>query len=173
MVEFIEMQENDIVFLSELLNEPEIIASLHITAVSYDKWLEAYNNVWKEDPYEKHFIIYSDKNSVGWLKLNGFDSKEKAWISELAVSSKSRRQGIGMSAIKFAEEYVISKGFTKMGLWTQEDNIAAQALYKKCGYEVTFVKDDVYSDGIEGKSYRLEKILHTGLQAFSSVAKYK
>lgn len=163
MVEFIEMQENDILFLSELLNEPEIIASLHITTANYDEWLEIYNNYWKQDPDEKHFIIYSDKNPVGWLKLNGLDGKEQAWISELAVSSKALRQGIGTSAIKFAEEYVISKGFAKMGLWTQEDNIAAQALYKKCGYEITLVKDDVFNDGIEGKSYRLEKILNTAV----------
>jgi ribosomal protein S18 acetylase RimI-like enzyme len=159
MVELIEMQENDILFISELLNEKEIINSLHIVASNYDNWLETYNNHWKNDIYEKHFIIHSNKNPVGWLKLNGFDSKEQAWISMLVVSSKSQRQGIGTSAIKFAEEYVRLKGFNKMGLWTQEDNIAAQALYKKCGYEVTFVKDDIHNDGIEGKSYRLEKIL--------------
>lgn len=39
------------------------------------------------------------------------------------------------------------------------NNLAAQALYKKCGYELVFTKNDVYNDGDMGKSYMLEKNL--------------
>ncbi|MCL2158457.1 MAG: GNAT family N-acetyltransferase [Oscillospiraceae bacterium] len=96
---------------------------------------------------------------VAWLRINGLDDKHKAWISTLVVSGKSKRQGVGTYAVNFAEEYVRAKGFSKMGIHTQADNVAAKSLYEKCGYTVTEYKDGTYPDKTIGKSYTFEKDL--------------
>jgi ribosomal protein S18 acetylase RimI-like enzyme len=75
----------------------------------------------------------------------------------LVVSNKHHRQGVGTFAIQYAEEYVKSKGFNKMGIHTTEDNIIAQNLYKKCGYVITEYKDCTTGDGVARKGYTFEK----------------
>lgn len=54
----------------------------------------------------------------------------------LVVSRQYHRKGIGRYAIKFLEEFVSKKGFQKIGIHTTDDNIPAQNLYRKCGYDV-------------------------------------
>lgn len=136
-------------------------AVLHGNHISFNEWKEA--SFWN-DTDEQNFLICKGAIPFAWLRINGLDnpdSKEKAWISMLIVSDKSQRQGIGTFAIKFAEDYVKSKGFTKMGIHTSGDNIAAKNLYENCGYIITAHKDGNNPDGTISKNYTFEKVIST------------
>ena len=119
-------------------------------------WAEIFT--WN-DSDEKNFIIRIGDSPVAWLRVNGLNNDDIAWISMLVVDAKLHRQGVGTYAVNFAEEYIKSKGFKKVGIRTTEDNLTAQALYKKCGYIITEYGDCTNGDGMTRKGYMLEKIV--------------
>jgi ribosomal protein S18 acetylase RimI-like enzyme len=159
MLQFKDMREDDIVFITDLLNENNIVASLHNAVKDYQGWLETYNEHWKNDKDEKHFIIYSDEIPVGWLKINGLENEDTAWIAMLVVSSLHQQKGIGKCAISFSEEYLQAKGFQKIGIHTTDDNIVASKLYDKCGYNIIEHGECTTGDGANRMGYTFIKSL--------------
>lgn len=79
----------------------------------------------------------------------------------LAVEPKMQHQGIGTYAVKFAEDFIRSKGFLKIGIHTTDDNTPAQNLYKKCGYTITEHDECTTGDGLKRKGYTFVKELHS------------
>ena len=158
-ISFAVIEEKDMRFLSELLNNESILAALHNEKLSYDDWLDVYRKYWKNDTDEKHFIMFYDDKPVGWLKINGLDGNNTAWLSMLAVTPEYQRKGLGTKAVSFFEEYISDRGFYSVGINTTEDNSAAQSLYKKCGYEITERSESVMGDGSKMMSYTFFKEL--------------
>jgi ribosomal protein S18 acetylase RimI-like enzyme len=130
--------------------------TLHSKHVSLTEWQKILST---NDPDEENFLICKGAMPIAWMRLNGLDGKDIAWISMLAVCDKSHRKGIGTYAVNYAESYVKSRGFSKLGIQTTEDNISAIALFQKCGYIITVHKDGMYPDGTTGKSFVFEKEL--------------
>lgn len=162
-ISFREMQEKDILFISVLLNDRRVIASLHNAEMSYYEWLKTYNEYWKNDNDEKHFIIVDGQEPVGWMKLNGLEGNETAWIAMLVISPESQHKGIGRLAVQYAEDFIKVNGFSKTGIHTTEDNEIAQALYAKCGYVITEYGDCTTGDGAHRKGYTFMKdIINNG-----------
>ena len=160
-ISFNVLVEKDIQFLSALLNNESILAVLHNEKLSYDEWLDVYRKYWKNDTDEKHFIMFCEDNPAGWLKINGLEGNDTAWLSMLAVAPEYQRKGLGTKAVSFFEEYISDKGFYSAGINTTEDNSAAQNLYKKCGYEITERSESVMGDGSKMMSYTFFKDLKT------------
>lgn len=160
-ISFDVLEEKDMRFLSELLNDESILAALHNEKLSYDEWLDTYRKYWKNDTDEKHFILFLEGNPAGWLKINGLDGNGTAWLSMLAVTPEYQRNGLGTKAVSFFEEYISDKGFSSAGINTTEDNSAAQGLYKKCGYEITERSESVMGDGSKIMSYTFFKKIKT------------
>lgn len=155
------LEEKDIRFLTELLNNESIASALHGERLSYDEWLDVYRKYWKEDTDEKHFILLFEETPAGWFKINGLDGSGTAWLSMLAVAPDYQRRGLGSSAVAFFEKCISDRGFSSAGIHTTEDNSAAQGLYKKCGYEVTERSESVTGDGTKMMSYTFFKELKT------------
>lgn len=155
------LEEKDIKFLSNLLNDERILAALHSEKLSYDEWLDVYRKYWKNDTDEKHFIIFFEGMPAGWFKINGLDGNGTAWLSMIAVAPEYQRKGLGKAAVSFFEKYISDRGFSSAGIHTTEDNSAAQTLYKKCGYEVTERSESVTGDGSKMISYTFFKKLKT------------
>lgn len=155
------LEEKDIKFLSNLLNDERILAALHSEKLSYDEWLDVYRKYWKNDTDEKHFIIFFEGMPAGWFKINGLDGNGTAWLSMLAVVPEHQRKGLGKAAVSFFEKYISDRGFSSAGIHTTEDNSVAQNLYKKCGYEVTERSESVTGDGSKMISYTFFKKLKT------------
>ena len=153
------LEEKDMQFLSELLNNESILAALHNEKLSYDEWLDVYGKYWKNDTDEKHFIIFCEDKPAGWLKINGLDGNGTAWLSMLAVAPEYQRKGLGTKAVSFFEEYISDRGFSSVGINTTEDNSAAQKLHEKCGYEITERSESVMGDGSKMMSYTFFKKL--------------
>ena len=161
MITFRGLEEKDMHFLADLLNNESILAALHSEKLSYDEWLDVYRKYWKNDTDEKHFIIFLEDKPAGWFKINGLDGNDTAWLSMLAVTPKYQGKGLGTQAVSFFEEYISDRGFYSAGIHTTEDNSAAQKLYKKCGYEITEHSESVTGNGSRMMSYTFLKKLKT------------
>jgi len=130
---------------------------LHGEHISYADWQKILS---AEDSDEKHFLACKGAMPLACLRINGLKNDDKkAWISMLIVSDNAQNQGVGTFVVNFAEEYVKSLGFTKMGVQTTSDNCIAKKLYEKCGYIVAYMKENTYNDGISGENYVFEKDL--------------
>lgn len=128
--------------------------ALHGNSISLSEWKDILS---KKDTDEENFLICRGAIPCAWIKINGLNNKDMAWVSMLAVNDKYKHQGIGTFAINFAEEYIKSKGINKVGIHATEDNIIAQGLYKKCGYIITEYNDCTTGDGVARNHYTFVK----------------
>lgn len=133
---------------------------LHLGEVVYpDFYKEIEKMLLSHDPYEENFILYMGSLPCGWLKVNGLDNPDDAWISMMAVEPKYHRLGIGTVAVGYAEEFLRSRHKRRALVRTTEDNIAAYNLYKSCGFAVKKMFEDIASDGVKRKWTVFEKEL--------------
>jgi len=63
--------------------------------------------------------------------------KSVIYIDGLWTSPGFRRRGIAQALMGKAFEYQKETGAVEIRLYTGDDNIAAQELYKKCGLKIT------------------------------------
>lgn len=130
------------------------IEPLHGTTITCEEWCGWLS---QNDPDEAHFIIHKGAMPAAWLKLNGISGGETGWISMLAVDPPMQHKGAGKYAIEFSEQFFRSKGKKNVGIHTTEDNIPAQNLYKKCGYEITEYGECTTGDGMHRMGYTFIK----------------
>ena len=161
----IELKQFDVI--SATSEHAEFVSEIYKQNIEALHGGDIYN--WREifsynDPDEKNFIVYKNNLPTAWLRVNGLGNNDIAWISMLVISVKFQRQGIGTYAVKFAEEYIKSKGFKKVGIRTTEDNFAAKVLYKKCGYVITEYGDCTNGDGMTRKGCTFEKDIEKELE---------
>lgn len=74
-------------------------------------------------------------NRYGAEKLTPRAPKDKAYLSDVAVSPTQRGRGIGKELVNAAERAMANMGETIMYTHTKVDNEGAQILFEKCGYE--------------------------------------
>lgn len=131
--EIIPANTNDANIVQALFDEN--LEALHCESIGLREWRELLA---ASDPDEKHLLICKQNIPVGYMKINGLLNKDTAWIGMLFISKKYQRQGSGTGAIAFAENFIKSQGFSRIRIQTTDDNIAARALYEKCGYSGLF-----------------------------------
>ncbi len=134
MYKFKSFEKENIPFIYELMLEPNNLSSLHTDVIPLEEWQKSFAE--PKDTDEENFIVYKNDIPCAWLKLNGLQNKDVAWISMLVVSDKIKHQGIGQSAIEFAVGYLKQRGYKQIKLQTTEDNLPAIKLYTKCGFSV-------------------------------------
>jgi len=147
------MQNEHIDFVAAIITSNQNKAALHLGDRGIPAWREIFmaNLV---DPDEANFMIYNKGTPVAWLKLCGMQNENaKAAISMLVVHEDYQRQGIGKFAVCFAEDYVVSKGFTALTIHTTTDNAAAYACYKNLGYAIVKESGHMTDDGVARCGY--------------------
>ena len=127
-------EKENIPFVCELMSEPNNISALHTDAIPLEEWQKSFAE--PQDTDEENFIVYENDIPCAWLKLNGLQNNDIAWISMLVVSDKFKHQGVGQYAIEFAISYLKQRGYKQIKLQTTEDNLPAMKLYTKCGFAV-------------------------------------
>ena len=111
------------------------------TAVDVSPYTKQYGpdemdyNTFISNPDKAVFFAYVDEELAGQVRMvkywNGY-----AYIDDVAVDTKFRRQGVGRALIERAIEWARSKGFPGLMLETQNNNVAACKLYEACGFEL-------------------------------------
>ncbi|AMC33841.1 GNAT family N-acetyltransferase [Janthinobacterium sp. B9-8] len=91
------------------------------------------------DQYLFEIIGKDNLTTVGfiWFAVTLEKGVRIAFVYDLAIKAAHRRQGYAKRAFKAIEALVNDLGLTRIGLHVFGQNLAAQALYKHLGYEVT------------------------------------
>jgi streptothricin acetyltransferase len=114
---------------------------IHYTVVDVHPYIKQYPSnetdfsKYLSNPDQTVFFAYLDDELVGQIGImkhwNGY-----AYIDDLVVDSKHRKQGIGRALIQRAMEWTKSKGRPGIMLETQNNNVAACRFYESCVFEL-------------------------------------
>ena len=128
------LEKEDINFIYNLISEENNLSALHTDVISLEEWQKSFAE--PQDADEENFIVYKNDFQCAWLKLNGLQNKDVAWISMLVVSNEFKHQGVGKFAVEFAIQYLKQRGYKQVKLHTTEDNLVAIGLYSKCEFSI-------------------------------------
>jgi len=114
---------------------------LHIERQSFpDPWTEQMFA--DELQYYDYFGAFDGERLVGYI---GFSYVlDEGEIRNIAVDPEFRRVSIATQLLEIAEHLARSQSVSAISLEVRESNIAAIALYKRCGYEVLGIRPNYY-----------------------------
>jgi ribosomal protein S18 acetylase RimI-like enzyme len=78
-------------------------------------------------------LIAEDTKIIGALMV-GHDG-HRGWLYYVAVDPSRRKQGIGRTLVKAAEEWLAAQGMAKAQLMVRESNSHVAEFYERLGYE--------------------------------------
>jgi len=126
---------NDLDGISNLFN-------LYRIFYKQDSDLEGAKRYIKEriESNESVIFVVKDKDTyVGFTQLYptfSSISMKRAWIlNDLYVEAEARKRGVGEMLLQKAKDYALATGANGISLSTAPDNLSAQSLYEKNGYE--------------------------------------
>lgn len=159
-LEIKKITKNDYEFLYVLMNNSSIMKALNEVSTSIEDWKNAMMH-WENDEDEENYIIYSNDTPIGWISINNLiSSDQEAFIKILAILPESQKNGIGAYAVKYITDYLTNKGFKKISLYTDKENINAQKCYTKCGFKVQQILIDTMSNGNTVERYKMSSNLY-------------
>jgi [ribosomal protein S18]-alanine N-acetyltransferase len=100
-----------------------------------------------ENPVSRGWVAKVDGRIAAMLVL--WFIIDEAHVATIAVHPDFRRQGIGEQILLCALRSVKSEGAQRAFLEVRAGNIAAQAMYKKYGFEVAGLRRGYYRDNNE------------------------
>ncbi len=92
-----------------------------------------------DSAHQHLYTIELDGEPAGdlWLSSDPRLAAGAGFICDLYIAEEFRRRGIATEAMRLLEGEVTRLGLNGLSLHVFGDNLAARALYKKLGYEVT------------------------------------
>ena len=80
-------------------------------------------------------IIYENDNKIGvlWVQVK----EHKAFIFDFVIDEAFRGKGYGKQALAAMDEKLLSMNVESVELHVFGDNVTAQELYKKAGFQIT------------------------------------
>jgi ribosomal protein S18 acetylase RimI-like enzyme len=85
-------------------------------------------------------------NLVGYVSVKEHVIPQSAWISDLMVSEKLRRQGIGTALVLAAQDWAMDKNLKRIFLEMQSKNFPAIKFAMKIGFEFCGYNDHYYAN---------------------------
>jgi ribosomal-protein-alanine N-acetyltransferase len=94
-------------------------------------------------------VLTAEKRMAGFLcVLVGEDGI--AHITTIGVAPEHRRRGLAGRLLDQLDQVLIEKGVASIVLEVRVGNVAAQQLYKSCGFSITQRLSGYYNDGEDG-----------------------
>lgn len=135
----------------------ENLTALHGVPIPLTEWQGLFT---PPDPDERHYILLSGGEPVGWFRINGLEDRGgRACLAMLVVGRDFHRRGAGRFAVDFAQRYAREHGYAALGIYTTGDNLPAQALYASCGFALVDRGPRTTPDGAEVGECVFEKAL--------------
>lgn len=103
-----------------------------------NKGFTEYDKTFDLSPNYKEFSFIAKENDEVPGILTGKCLHDEVKISDLIVTEKFRRKGVGSKLLKSVEEYFGDRNYTSISLTTYD--FQAPKFYEKCGFELEFVR---------------------------------
>lgn len=97
-------------------------------------------------PQAAVLVALYKSNLVGYVSVKEHVIPHSAWISDLMVTEKLRRQGIGTALIMAAQEWAMNKDLKRIFLEMQSKNYPAIKFAMKIGFEFCGYNDHYYTN---------------------------
>ena len=102
---------------------------------------EAFEALLSDDRLGKVWLIQAGDDDVGYVVVTFSYSMEfsgrNAFLDDLFIRSAFRGQGLGTTALAEVRAFCVERGLRALHLETGQDNVAAQALYRRAGFAAT------------------------------------
>lgn len=79
------------------------------------------------------FLVAEDNGRLVGTAMAGYDG-HRGWVNYLAVDGDCRGQGVGRALMERVREGLLALGCCKINLQIREDNLQAQAFYRRLGF---------------------------------------
>ena len=84
------------------------------------------------------------KEVIGYIRMNDTVLPHTAWLSDIVVSPRFRRQGVGMSLVLAAQSWAVDRKDKRALLEMSSKNHPAISMARKLGYEFCGYNDKYY-----------------------------
>lgn len=97
---------------------------------------ETYGGIWPTTP----ILVGEEDWGAGWVAasagdLLGWMLTKDDWLEDLWVSSRFRRQGVGLALLRHAEKEIAARGIARAHLHVVASNKRTIAFYQKHGWQ--------------------------------------
>lgn len=134
-------------FLHYIMNIDAVLGALNEVPTQLCDWTDAIKE-WNHDDDEEDYIIKDGETPIGWLGINGLSSEDKiAYLKMAVILPDYQNKGIGHYSINQVIEMLKNRNYSKIILYTDQENHKAQSCYRKCGFEVTEILTEEMSNG--------------------------
>ena len=100
---------------------------------------ETFALLLRSQEYALGYMLEWEEECAGYALLAKTYSREAGgmvlWVEELFVLPQYRSHGLGREFFAFAEQYAKERGYARIRLEAEEENVRALSLYKRLGYE--------------------------------------
>ncbi len=102
----------------------------------------------EEDWEERQALLVAvfEGQLIGYISLMENIAPCTAWVTDLAVLRRVRRQGIGSGLVLAAQEWAMHKGIYRMVLEAQPKNFPAISMAQKLGFDFCGYNDRYYAN---------------------------
>jgi len=100
-------------------------------------------NAYIDNPDKAAFLATDDDRVVGQIILRK-NWNNYAYVEDIVVDRKFRRQGIGDRLISQAEKWARERNMAGIMLETQNNNVRACKFYEKCGFQLGGFDKNLY-----------------------------
>ena len=151
--------ESDAGFLHALMNSPLILRRLNEVPTGLQDWSCAIRE-WCLDDDEEDYIVMDGDTPIGWLGVNGLLGEDKiVYLKMAAILPDSQGKGYATAAIRGLMRSLKRRGYRRMALYTDRDNLKAQACYRKCGFKAVESLTETMANGKNVPRLRMESCL--------------
>jgi len=110
--------------------------------VLYPRRVDTLADLWNRQP---GLVALLSSTPVGYIRMLEQTSAGTVWITDVVVASSVRRQGIGSSLIRAAQDWAIERGAQRIMLEMQSKSYPAICLAQSLGFDFCGYNDQYYA----------------------------
>lgn len=154
------VSDADAQFLAFIMNTDTVLNALNELPTQPEDWAAAIRE-WNRDNDEEDYIICDNETPIGWLGINNLESGDNiAYLKLAAILPDYHNKGIGYYAISQLIQMLKQRGYRKVALYTDLENLQARACYSKCGFKITETFMEEMANGKTVTRCKMELILN-------------
>jgi GNAT superfamily N-acetyltransferase len=90
------------------------------------------------------YTAFAGPDPIGYISIVERGAASVAWVNDLVVGARGRRQGVGSALLMAAQDWASERGVRRLMLEMQAKNLPAIRMAQKHGYEFCGYNDHYY-----------------------------